>query len=366
MPALARGQENTEGIVNWFITVNGVLTDAYLLQYRIFDISAGLPGTQIFPTVPGTWEDVTSNTGHFSPGSYYAWDHNTSKGWMPSLTEAIGTHRIEWKWKITGAAPEQMGQEDFEVLVQSGGSSADTYITIADVRAEGITVDMASDVKVLSYIQTWQAFLERATRQWFVPKTIVLSIDGNESNIIHFSVPIIQIDYVKINNSIDALDVGLYRAYTSRDYPDDRHNPRIALVNETEYRDIYTMPILNGPLRFRKGYKNQEIKGIFGYTEADGSVPAMIKRAALLLTVEKLTTPIYTTAPSGTGLPPIISSILEEETDGHRIKYADPMPTDNNLRPGLSGITGNQEILDIIKLYRAPLGVAAPSHPSLA
>ena len=43
MPALARGQENTPSIINWFITVNNVLTDAYEVGYQIWDITGGLP-----------------------------------------------------------------------------------------------------------------------------------------------------------------------------------------------------------------------------------------------------------------------------------------------------------------------------------
>ena len=46
MPTLARGQENTPSILNWFISINGVLTDAYEVGYQIYDITGGLPGTQ--------------------------------------------------------------------------------------------------------------------------------------------------------------------------------------------------------------------------------------------------------------------------------------------------------------------------------
>jgi len=107
MPALSRGQENTPSVLNWFITVNGVLTDAFLTQYRIMDITGGLPGTQVFPTTPGTYENVTAAPGKFAGGSYYAYDNGNAQGWTPDLLENIGTHRIEWQWQISPAAPLQ-------------------------------------------------------------------------------------------------------------------------------------------------------------------------------------------------------------------------------------------------------------------
>lgn len=365
MPALARGQENTPSILNWFITVNGVLTDAHDVGFRIFDITAGLPGTQIFPVTPGTYEPVASGAGHFSVGSYYAYDNAAIKGWTPSLTEPVGTHRVEWRWKISAGAPYQASPEDFEVLVQSGGSSVDTYISIADVRAEGITVAMASDAKVLSYIETWQAFIDRACRQWFIPKTMILSVDGTDSDALHFGVPIISIDYLKLNSSPTALETWLYKVYSACRYPDDRSNPRIKLVGDDEL-DIYTAPLNFSRLKFRKGRKNQEIKGTFGYVEENGSVPKLIQRALLKLVIEKLTKPIYVADPSTTPTPPpMISGIVTQETtDGHSLSYEPAGGSTAERRTGLSGITSDPEILDIIKLYRAPIGIATPANPS--
>jgi len=367
MPALARGQANTPGILNAFITVNGTLTDAFVMEYRILDITAGLPGTQIFPTVPPaapTYEAVTVAPGKFSTGSYYAYDNGLGDGWTPGLAEPIGTHRIEWRWKINASAPFQSFCEDFEVLVQSAGSSADLYCTVQDVRDAGLT-DPPTDAEVLAAIEIWQSFLERACRQWFVPKAAVFKVDGNDSDVMPFGVPVIEIDYLRINNSETNLEVGRFVVYNGRLMPDDRKNPRVALVN-TDDLDIFTAPLLSRNLRFRKGRQNQEIKGIFGYTEADGSVPDLIKRALLKLVIEKLAKPLVPPAP-GTGPtppPPIVGNLLEEVTDGHKRKYGEAGGAKSPRKPGMSGFTDDPEILDIITLYRAPIGIATPAHPS--
>jgi len=235
-----------------------------------------------------------------------------------------------------------------------------TYITVADIRALGILVEDYSDSQVLAAIETWQAFLERACRQWFVPKVKVILADGNDSDTLFFGVPIISIDYLKLNHDPVELNSDYYRVYSNQDgWPDDRRNPQIKLIRTEEFRDIFTAPVTTGELRFRRGQQNQEIKGTFGFVESDGSVPKLIQRALSKLVVEKLTRPIYSTG--GASPPPILGMILREFTDGHSIHYGAAGGGYEKRRPGLSGITEDPEILDIIKLYRAPLGIASPA-----
>ncbi len=366
MPAIAREQENTPSIINWFITIGGVLTDAFQVDFRIFDISGGLPGTQVFPTAPD-YESVTNAPGHFSAGSYYAYDNTGGVGWTPTVTQTVGTHRIEWRWKATSVSPFQAGFEDFEVLLSSVGSSADLYCSVADVRAAGLIDDVTyPDADVLIAIELWQAFLDRACRQWFVPRTLTLSIDGTDSDALHFGVPIISIEYVRLNDSTTDLDPTSYRVYNGRRYPDDRRNPRIKLRSLADFPDIYTAPISATSLKFRKGRQNQQIRGIFGFTEDDGTTPRLISRALCKLVIEKLTNPIAIPgATPPTPPPPIIAgALLEEVTDGHKRKYADTVKFKERRPSPYQGLTNDQEILDIIKLYRAPIGIATPAHPS--
>ena len=130
----------------------------------------------------------------------------------------------------------------------------------------------------------------------------------------------------------------------------------------SEYQSIYTAPS-TVVLKFRKGAKNQAVKGTFGFTEEDGTVPKLIKRALCKLVVEKLGSPLVVDPTSpGPALPPILGTLLEEETDDHRVKYGAVGGGTSARKPGLSGITSDPEILDIIKLYRAPLGLATPAN----
>jgi hypothetical protein len=124
MPSIARQQENTTSKINWFTMSNLILTSAAVIEYRIFDISAGLPGSQVFPG-GGLWENVSAPPGRFATGSYYAYDNSTGKGWMPAVAANIGTNRIFWRWKMLAGDPYDQGAEDFEV-------TADILVTTAD------------------------------------------------------------------------------------------------------------------------------------------------------------------------------------------------------------------------------------------
>lgn len=114
MPSIALNEENTPQNINWFVTVEGVLTDVYLIEYAIFNINGGVSSSvQIFP-VSG-WENVTNAPGRYETGSYYAYDNANSRGWTPENSLIIGHHRIVWRWKLRSDSPYKQDAEDFEL-----------------------------------------------------------------------------------------------------------------------------------------------------------------------------------------------------------------------------------------------------------
>lgn len=358
--AFERGQVLTSADLNWYLTVGDTLTDAYEIGYQIWNI-IGDPtgGTQIFPETADTWEEVTT-TGKFATGCYYTYDSNTSTGWQVPADAAVGAYRVKWRWKAAENSSYLYGQEDFSVVLESGGTSP--YIDVQDVRDAGLESSVASDSEVLAAILLWQEVLNRACRQWFLPKQLTFNFDGNDRDTIFLGVPAITVDYLKINSQTDELDTDLYRVYNSREYPDDRRNPRIKLLHSAQLTDIYVAPSVSGERRFLRGHNNQEISGTFGFTEPDDTTPLAIKRALLKLVIEKLSRPLYTPAGSVAPAPSttVAGVILSEKTDGHSISYGTAEYT-NRRTGGISGITQDSEILDIIKLYRAPIGIANTS-----
>ena len=364
MPRIARDQENTYDRINWFTRVLGELTDMYEVGFQVFRIEDGLPGDQIFPL--SGWETVTAGGGHYDTGHYFAYDNAHAHGWTPEAGSEVGTHRIHWRWKQYSSSSYQTGAEDFEVVEQvTGGPDLGypTYIEVDDVRALGITNPPITDEQIWDAILTWQEALDRSCRQWFHPRSLTFKFDGDDSDTVHFGVPIISVDYLKINDSSEALGADFYKVY-NRSPMGDRRNPKVRLVRSTYLTDrIAASYYQKGSTWFIKGYQNQEIKGKFGFVEEDSSTPRLIKRALLKLVAEKLTNPIYTAA-GATPLEPSAMTfagvVISETTDGHIISYGTPSFKDR--RVGLSGLTQDPEILDIIKLFRAPMGIANTSQ----
>lgn len=367
MPILNQGQENTKDILNKFIVVSGILKDAFLVEFRILDLTSGLPGTNLFPAPAGTFETISGTGGRFSKGSYFAFDVAADKGWTIDGAQTTGLYRIEWRWKVNDGDSFQSSIQDFDIIEIVAGFLGDSYIGITDLRGVGLP-NPPTDSDIISSILEWQTFLERACRQWFVPKTLFLEVDGTDSDSIHFGVPVIGLDHVRVNDENEDLDEQFYRVYNATRYPDDRHNPRLKLFDDHHsHHDIFSGPHHHGRLAFIKGRQNQEIQGVFGYIEEDGSVPQLIKRALLKLVIEKLTNPVYVGAGTTPVAPPppIIGLRLSEKTDGHEIKFAQPGAPLKPRAPGLAGMTDDPEILNIIRMFRAPMGIATPANHSI-
>ncbi len=240
------------------------------------------------------------------------------------------------------------------------------YITFTDIRNEGLTADPPTDAAITSAIVVCEQLIDRITRQWFESRAVTFKLDGVNGDTLHLPVPIINIDHVRLNDDTEDLDPGLFRVYNGRLLPDDRRNPRIKLISHERHHDIFSRPLdHHHRLKFRKGRQNQEIKGDFGFVELDGSTPEAIRRAAKILVIEKLQSPLFVdtaVTPVLSAPPPLLGNLLEEKTDGHSRKYAQAGGPVEKRPAGLSGITDNKEFHDIIRLYKAPISVHSPTH----
>ena len=330
MPSIEREQENTPQIINFFTQRYGINT-------------TGTP-VQVFP-LSGR-EDVTSGVGHFSTGSYYAYDNTEVEGWTPGPAVPTGSYIIRWYVKFTATSPEQQFQEEFIVLVQGSGTFGNGYLTIAELRAAGIDETTLSDVEAAAKIELWSKYIDEATGQFFDQRYFTLYFDGMNADTFFLPFPIIEVEEFKINDSENALDSSEYVVY-NRYYPDDRRNPKISLKS-SQTRNIYDPSyVFDGPLLLH-GMLNCSIKGKFGFVEADGSTPALIKRAVLKLISLDLT-PV--TTPGGTE-PAITGSLIEERTVDHWYRLGGTTQAPNGYTWTASG---DREIDMIIKMYRAPI-----------
>jgi hypothetical protein len=232
------------------------------------------------------------------------------------------------------------------------------YITVDDIRGEGFDDTEPyeySDADIEAAIDLWQQALERMCRQWFESRAITFKCDGTDSDTLTLGIPVISVSSLKINGCETDLETDRYEVYTNRTFPDDRRNPRIVLANDG---NTSIFQGVQSTAKFRKGRNNQEVTGAFGFLEPDDSTPLLIKRALTKLVIEKLSNPMYGYYAGGSSNQSVGSKI-EEWTDGHRLKYnGTTKPTGTQYM----GITSDNEILDIVKMYKAPIGAATPAN----
>ena len=250
-------------------------------------------------------------------------------------------------------------------MEQKDGVVADLF-TVTEFRDhEDFIDDPPTDNQITELIQEWQSWLERATGQFFDPRTLEFSMDGSGNALLQLPLAIIEIEWIKINDSISNLSEDEYAVYKGRQEPnDDRMNPRIKLK---PYRaNIFTDPgLYNGngyqSRMFIKGVQNQLIKGEFGFVEPgiDKTPPLLILKALRRLVLrgaQKIAAGGSPSSPSGSG-GSSGGTIIEEWTDGHKYKLADIQVPPTTLTS-----SGDPEVDRIVMMYRRPIAIGSPRN----
>jgi len=224
---------------------------------------------------------------------------------------------------------------------------------------ENFTDDPPTNDQITEQILIWQAWIERVTGQFFDPRVLEFSFDGNGVELYQLPLAIVDIEWLKINDSETALPADEYAVYKGRQEPnDDRMNPRIKLQPYT--RDIFTDPQsyrMGGDLGkrvFLRGFQNQHMKGTFGFLEPDDSPPPLILKALrrlVLRDAQRIAEGSSPSTPSSGKAGPVI----EEWTDGHKYKLADV-----SAPPSTLDSSGDPEVDRIMMMYRRPITMGAP------
>lgn len=227
------------------------------------------------------------------------------------------------------------------------------YADIEDVRDEGLPDTDGggpSDTQVAKWLIAAQDLVDRVTRNHFEEISGTFIFDGTNSQYLHLPLPIVTVSSLKVNNETTALDTNLYRVYNGRTaLQDDRKNPKIELRTRDRVTTSAVLPLTSSTV-FRKGW-DQEIIGTWGYTEADGSVPALITRCtvAIVMTMAEQLYLRYNGAKAG-GVGPVI----REKTDGHELQFG------SNVRDVGSYVLP-VDIENKLMLFRKPMKIVIPS-----
>jgi hypothetical protein len=209
------------------------------------------------------------------------------------------------------------------------------YATVPDLRAEGVTEEMASTDRLLGALSEASAVIDRETGWFFEPRRLTLQLDGRGVSTIDLPVPPIRIERLAVGGVAFELD-------------------------EIDVEGAPVQPWFVAPtLRLKQGLRFPHapgpvvVEGVWGYTEADGSedgrTPYPIRRATMLLALSLL--PKVGEGDGGAELRNRWR-IVEETTRDQSYRLA---PMDANVEP----ITGDPVVDRLIARYRRPTGLGA-------
>lgn len=200
------------------------------------------------------------------------------------------------------------------------------YCTVQEIRDEGITPEQADDTRLTALIDLATAYIDGITRQWFEPRAMTITLDGNGSETL--LLPVFPIEVVSV--TVDGQVITDYKVY-NRFFPDDRRNPKI-------YRDA----------GWPEGRQNISIEGTWGFVDKVGAqylTPAMIKQVAKRLVIREL--PLLGD-PEGQEERKRVR-IVSESTDGHSYTL--------ERLAGTLDLTGDPDIDGVLAMFRAPIAI---------
>lgn len=242
------------------------------------------------------------------------------------------------------------------------------YATLADVRAEGLLVADASDLRVTALLDEASAFIDEVCGQFFAARSLTLTLDGpprpssfstvrpaarlfwttttpRRDSVLHLPVPALAVTSIRrlypgTGATPTTLAATSYTVY-NRTFPDDRKNPKIVLLTGA----------------WEPGEQIYEITGTFGYCDVtlgpaptytpSYSTPAPIKLAAIKLVCRR--------------------ALLEADPDALYERRRGSVSSvsvqgrsqswDLSGQTGAGTFSGDHEIDAILARFRRPMGV---------
>lgn len=315
----------------WTLNYTGTdetITDGYLstpdsASYQIFRAD----GTQVFPGSGRQSIDLTADL--LSKGRYAA-------TWTPGGGDSPGAYFVRWFFVLMGA-PEVTFDQEIELV--AAAYPGRNYCTIQDLRDEGLTIGMMSDLAAQKLIVKASMYAETFTGRTFGAQYKTIDANGSGGRAQQLDEPIIALESILLNyvtnfTSQDLLIPGqalkLYNRHIAQNMisPDDRENPKVEFVHGADLAGVNYYESGTGyvlyQLMFPQGRRNVRFTGLFGYTEFDGSVnsvgriPTMLREAVKMLCFLNRLGLINTIKPGSFG---IAGPMIEEHTRDQGATY---------------------------------------------
>jgi hypothetical protein len=270
MPGIVKGETSSKDnpLLPFFFQYEGILRDIYSLSFSIYPHESGTAVTGL--------SNVTVNV---TPNSSPSW---ISQGcYAPSIattTLSEGPYDIVWAYKYQSSDAELKASYSFEVLAAGPfrfGSQYAGYVLSDNALFSGYTRSL-----VQKAICDMSQEVDRICGRFFFPKymTVIQSVRPR-SSIANFVHPIIGVNSIAIDSilvymttpSYYNLDVGNIKVFNRHlsgyTAEDDRDGPKIVIATAGSTADRNAVTIGSFP----GGTKNLRVRGVWGYTDPDGS-----------------------------------------------------------------------------------------------
>jgi hypothetical protein len=203
------------------------------------------------------------------------------------------------------------------------------YITVQDVRNEGVAITDYDDAKVTDRIALAQSFIERVLGCFYEKRdSFVLTLDGTGHDLLWLPVPPISTTAITEILLDDVAVVSTDYRVIMPSFPDGRKNPKLKMISGW----------------WTKGGANVQITGSFGYVDTtlvEGtpvySTPAEAKRLCMLITLWAL--PQLNDAEARRS-----ARIVEESLGSYRYRLSEGDP----------GMFGDPEIIALFGMLKLP------------
>ena len=331
---------------------NGQLVDPVSLSFSIWDVSTVAKKKVPVAVVAST----PVNLAACPAGSRLGKGRFVLKH-TPLVTAALGTHEIRTVEKLTATSAEVERRFTFQVIASIAGPG---YCTVDDLRAEDVTEDDADDLRLLEVIAQSSQFVDMACGYFFEPRFLDLSLSGRGHNRLFLNMPIVAIESVKVVSEFIPFEtapeetiVYVFNRHLRQGLfsPDDRRNPKVELGSRfNPYRS--TTQRTYGAVSFPRGRQNVLVKGMFGYTDPDGSstggTPKAIRDVTMRLVMR--------------GVPPVGSEDADDIAWRSRLKSESTAGQSYRLGGIGDGsyeyMTGDPEIDRTLAHYRRAINMA--------
>jgi len=347
------------------------------LSFRVLDPD----GTEI---IPPTAIDPTDPANQLDPVSEGGAGRIIVLPFTIPLVAQLGTYTVEVTFIVNPsdgpALPVQTKSFTFRVLDEATPFIEGSYAQLQDMIDACFPIGDPAPIGGFTYADAERAlldascFIEEITSRFFGPRYRVFDLDGRGG-------PLLQTDHVIIGLTdvaftfttftpadlpIEEGDLRVYNRHIRQGLlePDDRQDPRVEFLRTPVYRFprsqlLGEIDILSSYIGFTESQQNVKLKGVWGYTDPDGSpfgrVPRKIVECCLRLAARNIQ-PLWKRIGGAGERQQVAGPILSERTLDQSVSFANVAASQSTGGPGAytGAFTGDPAIDQILALYMAP------------